>query len=180
MLLWPTRQWIFRAVKTSNLRDAVDFPRRHISEHGPLHLVQFPSSPNPGAAEVCFALLCFALLCFALHQQLCHHNEDHYFTYTYSCLLELQPNMGLSLSHCFVTVDFLGVGSLAPRPNPNLEDKGLHSVWPLPFDLSVKDGPARNFRSRQHSSPCYGMRKPPLHDKAVVLVEALATSEVNV
>jgi hypothetical protein len=129
MLLWPTRQCIFRAMKTSNLREVVDFPRRHISEDSPLHFVQCPSSPNPGAEE----------FCFASQQQLCHHNEHHYFTNPYSCLLELQPYMGLSLIHCFVTVDFLGVESLAPRPNPNLEDKGLHYVWPLPFDLSAKE-----------------------------------------
>jgi hypothetical protein len=35
----------------------------------------------------------------------------------------------------FVTVNFSGVGSLAPRQTLNLEDQGLHFVWPLPFDL---------------------------------------------
>jgi hypothetical protein len=42
---------------------------------------------------------------------------------------------------------------VSPRPTPNLEDQGLHSVWPLPFDLSGMGGATRSLRSRQHSSP---------------------------
>jgi hypothetical protein len=36
--------------------------------------------------------------------------------------------VGLGLSYGFVAVHFSGMGSLAPRPNPNLEDQGLHFV----------------------------------------------------
>jgi hypothetical protein len=34
----------------------------------------------------------------------------------------------------FVTINFSRVRSLAPCPIPNLEDQGLHFVWPLPFN----------------------------------------------
>jgi hypothetical protein len=45
--------------------------------------------------------------------------------------------MGLGLLHeVFVTVNFSGVGSLAPRPTPNMEDQGLYFVWTLHFNLS--------------------------------------------
>jgi hypothetical protein len=64
---------------------------------------------------------------------------------SFSSLLALQPSMGLGLFHGFVTVDFSGVGSLAPRPTPNLEDQGLHFVWPIPFDLSGMGGPTRSY-----------------------------------
>jgi hypothetical protein len=72
-----------------------------------------------------------------------------------SSLLVLQPCLGLGLLRGFVTVDFSGVGLLAPRPTPNLEDQGLHFVWSLPFDLSGMGGATRSLRSRQHTSPCH-------------------------
>jgi hypothetical protein len=71
----------------------------------------------------------------------------------------------------FVTANFFGVGSLAPRLPPNLEDHGPHFAWPLPFYLSDMDDPTRSLLSRQHSSPGHWGTKL-LHDKAVVLVEA--------
>jgi hypothetical protein len=53
----------------------------------------------------------------------------------------------------FVTVDISGVGLTAPRPAPNLEDQGLHFVWPLPFDLFGMGSSTRSLRSHQHSTP---------------------------
>jgi hypothetical protein len=44
------------------------------------------------------------------------------------------------------------VGLLARRSTPNLEDQGLHFIWPLPFDLSGIGGSTRSLRSRQHNS----------------------------
>jgi hypothetical protein len=41
--------------------------------------------------------------------------------------------VGLGLLCGFVTVNFSGVGSLALCPTHNLEDQGLHFLWPLPF-----------------------------------------------
>jgi hypothetical protein len=53
----------------------------------------------------------------------------------------------------FVTVNSSGMGSLSPRPTPNMEDQRLHFVFSLPFDLSGMGGTIRSLRSRQHSSP---------------------------
>jgi hypothetical protein len=64
-----------------------------------------------------------------------------------SSLLALQPCVGLSLLHEFVTVNFSEVVSLAPK----LEDQGLYFDWPLPFELSDMDGLTRSLHSRQHS-----------------------------
>jgi hypothetical protein len=50
----------------------------------------------------------------------------------------------LGLLHVFVRVNFSGVGSIASRSTPNLENH---------FDLSGMGGSARSLRSRQHSSP---------------------------
>jgi hypothetical protein len=49
-----------------------------------------------------------------------------YFCVFSSSLVALQPCVGLGLLHGFVTVNIFRVGSLAPRPIPNLEDQGLH------------------------------------------------------
>jgi hypothetical protein len=73
-------------------------------------------------------------------------------SYSYS-LLAPQPRVGLYLLHGFVTEDFSRVGLLAPHPTRNLEDQGLHFVWPLSVYLSDMGGPTRNLRSRQHTSP---------------------------
>jgi hypothetical protein len=54
-------------------------------------------------------------------------------------------------SGSFVTVEFSGMG-LSLSPTPNLEDQKLHSVWPLPFDLSGMGGTTKSLCSRQHSS----------------------------
>jgi hypothetical protein len=70
---------------------------------------------------------------------------------SYSSLLALQPCVGLSLLHAFVTVNSSEVVSLAPTPK--LEDQGLYFDWPLPFELSDMDGLTRSLHSRQHSSP---------------------------
>jgi hypothetical protein len=90
-----------------------------------------------------------------------------------SCLLALQLCVGLYLFHGFsggfATLTFSGVGSLVPRPTPNLEDQGLHFVWPLSTDLSGIDGSTRSLRSRQQSFP--GHWGAPLHDKAMVVLE---------
>jgi hypothetical protein len=51
------------------------------------------------------------------------------------------------------TVDVFLLGSLAPFPNSNLENLGLHLVWPLPFDMSHIGGSTRSLCSRQHSFP---------------------------
>lgn len=59
------------------------------------------------------------------------------------------------LLHGFVTVEFSGMASLAPRRTPSLEDQELHTVWPLPFDLSGIGSPTMNLRTHQHSSPGY-------------------------
>jgi hypothetical protein len=69
----------------------------------------------------------------------------------FSSLLALQLYLGLR--HDFVTVNFSGVGSLAPRLILNQKDEGLHFVWYLTFDLSGMGGPTRSLRTRQHSSP---------------------------
>jgi hypothetical protein len=60
--------------------------------------------------------------------------------------------VGLGPLHRFLTLYFPEMGLLAPCPTQNLEDQGLHSVWPLPFDLSGMDGPSRSLLSRQHNS----------------------------
>jgi hypothetical protein len=69
-------------------------------------------------------------------------------------------------SGSFVTIHFSKVEVLAPWSTPNLEDQGLHFVWPLPFDLSGKI-----LRSCQHSPPRHWGRKLHLHNKAVVREE---------
>jgi hypothetical protein len=61
--------------------------------------------------------------------------------------------MSLGAIPDFVTVDFSGVGLLAPRPTLNQEDEGLHFFWPPPFDLSDMGGSTRSLRFRQHSFP---------------------------
>jgi hypothetical protein len=71
----------------------------------------------------------------------------------------------LGLLRVFIIVFFRG-GSLAPRPTPNLEDQGLHFVWPLPFGLYGIGGATKSLHSRQHSFLGH-WRVPPLHDKAV-------------
>jgi hypothetical protein len=64
----------------------------------------------------------------------------------------LQPCLGLGLHQCFITVNFSGVGLLAPYRTPNLEDQGLHFVWPLVFDLSGMGGPTRSLHFCWHSN----------------------------
>jgi hypothetical protein len=76
----------------------------------------------------------------------------YYYYYYYYYLLALQPYVDLGLLHGFLTVNFYGVRSLAPRPNPSLVDQGLSFVWPLTFDLCDMDLFTRSLRSRQHSS----------------------------
>jgi hypothetical protein len=84
----------------------------------------------------------------------------------------LQPRcVGLGLLYDFVTVNFFGVGSLAPRPTPNQEDQGLHFIWPLPFDLSGMVAlPSVNAPSSV-ALRVIGARRPPLHVKVVVIEE---------
>jgi hypothetical protein len=60
---------------------------------------------------------------------------------------------------------FFRVGSLAPRPTPNLEVQGLHFVWPLLFDVSGMGGSTTSLRPLQHSLRVIGARKPPLHGR---------------
>jgi hypothetical protein len=73
------------------------------------------------------------------------------FIFRSSSLLALQPCVSLDLHHGFVNSNFFWVVSLAPCPNPNLEDQELHFVWPLPLHLSGVGGSTRSLRSRQHS-----------------------------
>jgi hypothetical protein len=75
----------------------------------------------------------------------------------------------LGLLHAFVTVNCLGVWSLAPRSTPNLEDQGLHFVWLLPFDLSGMSGLPAVYAPTSIAPRVIGARGPPLHDRAVVL-----------
>jgi hypothetical protein len=96
-----------------------------------------------------------------------------------SSLLALQPCVGLGLLHGFVTVNFSGMWSLAPRPTLNLEDQELHFVWPLPFHLSGMGGPTRSYASASIALRVSGARKPPLHDKAVVVEEEYWTSALQ-
>jgi hypothetical protein len=86
--------------------------------------------------------------------------------------------MGLGFIRGFVTVDFFEGGSLAPRPNPNLEDKGLHFVWPLPFDLCGKDGTAKSFPA-SIVLRVIGPRKASVHNKAIVFEEVFELSHVT-
>jgi hypothetical protein len=75
------------------------------------------------------------------------------------------------------TVDFR-VGYLAPCPTPNLEDQGLHFIWPLHFELSGMGGPTMSLSSSQHSSLHFtGGWKQPLHTKAVFLREDINTTQ---
>jgi hypothetical protein len=74
---------------------------------------------------------------------------------TSSSLLAPQPYVSLRLLRSFVTANFSGVGSLATRPTPNMEHKGLHFVWPIPYDLSSMGGSTRYIRSLQHNSLGY-------------------------
>jgi hypothetical protein len=55
------------------------------------------------------------------------------------------------------------VGSLAQRPKDNLEDRELHFIWPLSFDLSDMGSTTRSLRSRQHLSSGHWALKTPLH-----------------
>jgi hypothetical protein len=73
----------------------------------------------------------------------------------------------------FVTVDYSGVGLLAPRLNLSLEDQGLHFVWPAPFDRPEPYAPA------SIALCVIGAHKPPLHDKTVVLEEDLICHDYN-
>jgi hypothetical protein len=50
--------------------------------------------------------------------------------------------------HGFLTINCFRCGVVSLTPSQR-----LHFAWPLPFDLSGMDGPTRNLRSRQHSSP---------------------------
>jgi hypothetical protein len=97
----------------------------------------------------------------------------------WSSLLVLQPCVGLGLLHDplpplgprgFVTVDFVRGGVVSPTPN--LEDQGLHFVWPLPYDMSGLDGPTGAYAPASIALRATGVRRPPLHDKALVLEEA--------
>jgi predicted acylesterase/phospholipase RssA len=60
---------------------------------------------------------------------------------------------GFSPPPWFRNSKFFQGGVVAPRPISNLEDQGLHLVWPLPFDLSGIGGSTRSLRSRQPSCP---------------------------
>jgi hypothetical protein len=108
---------------------------------GKCNLLQF------GALVVssCLVLLTYLLTCIFI-------NEYNSSSSSSSSLLALQPCVGICLLHRFVTIDFLGVGALDPRPTPNLKDQGLHFVWPISLDSSGMSGPTRNLRSRQRSS----------------------------
>jgi hypothetical protein len=64
--------------------------------------------------------------------------------------------------------NIFGEVSLAPRRTPNLEDQGLHFVWPLLFDLSDMDDAPTSI-----SISVIGVPKPPLHGKAIVLEESV-------
>jgi hypothetical protein len=78
--------------------------------------------------------------------------------------------VGLGLLRVFITVNISGVGSLAPRITPNLEEQRLHFVLFLPFDLSGMGSSTKSLRTRPHSSPAdWSAQKAPLHDKAVAL-----------
>jgi hypothetical protein len=80
------------------------------------------------------------------HDSLANYEVDQFMqhllsiTFSSSPLLALQPCVCLGLLHGFVTVNFLGVWSLAPNSTHDLEDEGLHFIWPLPFDPSGMGG----------------------------------------
>jgi hypothetical protein len=86
-------------------------------------------------------------------------------------LLTRQPCVGLGILHGFITLNFSGLGTVAARPTPNLDDQRLHFIWPLHFDLSDMGGCTRSLRSRLHSSPGH---RPPLHVQAAVLEEVFS------
>jgi hypothetical protein len=75
------------------------------------------------------------------------------FSILISYLLELQPYAGFGIFHGSIKVNFWGVRLLTSLSSPNMENQGLHFVWPRTFDLSGMGDPTRSFRSRWHSSP---------------------------
>jgi hypothetical protein len=82
--------------------------------------------------------------------------------------------MGLGLLCGFGTENFSRVKSLAACPTPNLEDQGLHFIWPLPFvlfDLSGMVSVPGAYDPASTVLQVIGVRRPPLQNKAVVLKE---------
>jgi hypothetical protein len=67
---------------------------------------------------------------------ICLPPENLVMEYISSSLLVLQLYVYLGTLHGSVTLNFSLMESLTPRPMPNMEDPGLHFVWPLPCDLS--------------------------------------------
>jgi hypothetical protein len=89
-------------------------------------------------------------------------------------LLALQPCVGLGLVRGYVTVDFSGVGSLAPHPTPNLRTRDYTFSGPYPSTCLVWVAP-EPFVPASIPLRVTGARKPPLHDKAVVLEEDVSS-----
>jgi hypothetical protein len=50
-----------------------------------------------------------------------------------------------------------------------MKDQRLYFIWSLPFDLSAVGGTTGAYVPAIMASLVFGARKPPLHDKAVVL-----------
>jgi hypothetical protein len=90
--------------------------------------------------------------------------------YVTQCLLSVcHKPVCLSLLHSFVTVNISGVGSLTPRPVPNLVDQELHFIWPLPSDLSGMGGPTSSLYAQARVALwATAVCKSPLHNGVVV------------
>jgi hypothetical protein len=78
----------------------------------------------------------------------------------------LQPCVGLGLFYAFLTAIFSGVGSLAPHTTPDLDYQVLLSLVRTCLALvALPEADA----SASIALRATGVRKSPLHDKAVVV-----------
>jgi hypothetical protein len=80
--------------------------------------------------------------------------------------------VGLGPLHGFVTVNTSGMGSLAPRPTPNLVEQGLHYVCPYCFTYPAWVALLGAYSVAGKALRVTGARKPPLRDGPAVLEEA--------
>jgi hypothetical protein len=109
------------------------------------------------------------------------------FTYSPSNLLALQSSAGLGLLRGnlrllkFRNSNSSGVGSLAPRPTPNLENQGMQFVSFLSMTCQAWTALPGAYALARIALWVTGARKPPLHDKAAVLEEEFTyLPQVNV
>jgi hypothetical protein len=95
---------------------------------------------------------------------------------TFSGLLlywRYNPVWALVSTICFVTVYISGVGSLAPCPAPNIEDQGLHFIWPYSLTCLACVVLSRAYAPANIALRVIEARKP-LRDKAIVFEEAFS------